>query len=68
MKVEEFINKIQSDKDCASQFSKNPVKAVESIIGVQLPEKQINPIIDVVKAKISSDKVEGLIGKAKNLF
>jgi len=67
-RIEEVIEKVKSDKDFASEFSKDPVKAVESVVGVQLPEAQINSIIDGVKAKVSFDKVEGLLGNAKKLF
>jgi len=67
-RIEDVIEKVKSDKDFASKFSKDPVKAVESVVGVQLPESQINSIIDGVKAKVSFDKVEGLLGNVKKLF
>lgn len=66
-KIEEIVNKVKNDKDFANKFQKDPVKAVESILGVDLPDDQINNIIDGVKAKITADKagdmIKGLLNK-----
>lgn len=68
-KIEELVNKVKNDKDFGEQFKKDPVKAVESIIGIDLPDEQIEKIIDGVKAKISlddiGDKIGGLFDKLK---
>ena len=65
-KVDEIVKKVQSDPTILANFQKNPVKVVESIIGVDLPDDQINSIIDAVKAKISIDdignSIKGLLG------
>ena len=66
-KIEEIVNKVKNDKNFAAEFSADPVKTVEKVLGVDLPDDQINKIIDGVKAKISVDgvmgKVGGLLGK-----
>ena len=67
-KIEEIINKVKSDKDFAANFTKDPVKAVESVVGVDLPDDKVNAIIDGVKAKVSLDKADGLLGKLKKMF
>lgn len=68
-KIEELVNKVKNDKDFGEQFKKDPVKAVESIIGIDLPDEQIEKVIDGVKAKISlddiGDKIGGLFDKLK---
>ena len=65
-KVDKIVKKVQSDPTILANFQKNPVKVVESIIGVDLPDDQINSIIDAVKAKISIDdignSIKGLLG------
>lgn len=61
-KIEEIVNKVKNDKDFASKFSSDPVKAVEGVIGIDLPDDQINAVIDGVKAKISVDDIKGKIG------
>lgn len=66
-KIEEIVEKIKNDKNFASDFQKDPVKAVERVVGVDLPDDQINAVIDGIKAKISvddvKDKIGGLLGK-----
>lgn len=54
-KIEVIVKKITSDKNLLSEFKSNPVKVVEKLIGIDLPDDKINSIVDGVKAKISVD-------------
>ena len=56
-KVNEIINKVQNDKDFAAKFSADPVKAVEGVVGVDLPDDQINAVISAVKAQLTSGEL-----------
>ena len=67
-KIEEIVKKVKDDKDFAEKFKSDPVKAVESVLGVDLPDDQINGIIEGVKAKINVDNVGGVVDKVKGLF
>ena len=62
-KIEELVEKIKNDKDLQSQFTKDPIAAIEKLIGIDLPDEQIKAIADGVKAKISLDKLGGLFKK-----
>lgn len=68
-KIEEILNKVKADPNFASDFQKDPVKAAEKVLGVDLPDDVINSIIDGVKAKIAagdiSDKLGGILGAFK---
>lgn len=68
-KIEEIVNKVKSDKDFAAKFTSDPVKAVEGVLGIDLPDDQINAVIEGVKSKISvddiKDKIGGLFGGLK---
>jgi phenylalanyl-tRNA synthetase beta subunit len=68
VKIEEIFKKIREDKELADKFKDNPVKTVESIIGVDLPDEMINNIITGLKAKLSSDKIDDLLDGFKKLF
>lgn len=61
-KIEELADKIKSDKDLQAQFKKDPVAAVEKLLGIDLPNDQIEKIVDGIKAKISVDSITGAIG------
>ncbi len=67
-KAEEIVAKIKSDKDIKAKFEKDPVKTVEGIIGVDLPDDIINKVIDLVKAKLTADTVSGVASKLGGLF
>lgn len=67
-KVEALIKKIKDDKGFAEKFKKEPVKAVEDVLGVDLPDEQINSIIDTVKAKLTADEIAKAADKIKDFF
>jgi hypothetical protein len=67
-KIEEIVAKVKGDAGFADKFKKDPVKAVESIIGVDLPDDQIKSLIDGVKAKLSIDNAGDILGNVKKLF
>lgn len=66
------VDKIKKDPNLQEQFKKEPVKTVEQVLGVDLPDGAVEKVVDGVKAKISldkaSDKASGVIGSIKKLF
>ena len=66
-KITELVEKIKSDPDLASKFQKEPVATIEGLTGMDLPDDQIEKIVEGIKAKISVDKIggalSGLLGK-----
>ena len=66
-KVEEVINKLKNDDKLLEKFKKNPINTVEGIIGVDLPDDQINGIVETVKTKLNLDS-SGITDKIKGLF
>lgn len=60
-KAEEIIKKVTTDKSFAAKFKKDPAKAIEGVVGVDLPEDQINSILKTVTAKVSLDSLGGLL-------
>lgn len=66
-KIEELVAKIKSDDKIAENFKADPIKTVEGLIGIDLPNDQVEKIVDGIKSKISfdsiGDKLGGLFGK-----
>lgn len=60
-KVEELVKKVTSDKDIMAKFAKNPVKTVEDLLGVDLPDEQIKQLVNGVKAKIDLKKIGDMV-------
>ena len=67
-KVEEIVEKIKNDKDIAAKFKKDPISTVEELIGIDLPNDQIEALVDAIKAKIDMDKIGNALGGLKGLF
>lgn len=61
-KIDQLVEKIKADKNIAAKFQKDPVGTVEGIIGVDLPNDQLEKLVDGIKAKLSVDKLAGAIG------
>ena len=66
-KAEELIEKIKNDKDIAAKFQKDPIATVEKLIGIDLPDEQIEAVVDFIKAKIGMDKISDALCDLKGL-
>ena len=63
-KINEVVEKVKSDPSLMEQFKADPVKTVEKITGVDLPDDQIKPIVDGIKAKVEGGNILGSISDA----
>ncbi len=66
--ITKAVDKITKDKKLQEQFQKDPVKALESVLGVDLPDNIVNQVIEGVKAKLTVDKVSGAVDSLKGLL
>ena len=67
-KIEEIVEKIKSDKGIQAKFKENPIKTIEELAGIDLPDDEIQKIVDAVKAKISLDDIGDKLGGLGKLF
>ena len=71
-KIEEIVAKLKGDMSLMENFKSDPVKTVEKLIGVDLPDEAVGKVVEGVKAKISLDKLGDAAGdikdKLKKLF
>ncbi len=67
-KIEELVEKIQNDKALQAKFKADPIAAVEQLLGVDLPNDQIEAIVDGIKAKLAIDDIGDALGKLGGLF
>ena len=61
-KLEELVEKIKSDKDLLKKFQSDPVKTIEELVGMDLPDDQIEKLAEGIKTKLSLDKLGGALG------
>ena len=66
--INQVVDLVQNNASMKTQFEKEPVKVIEKILKVDLPDDVVNAIIDGVKAKITLDTVADVAGALKGLF
>ena len=67
-KIEEIVKKLTTDKTLMARFERNPVSVIEQLIGIDLPDDQVNQLIEGIKAKIKLDQVGDVLGGIGKLF
>ena len=61
-KIEEIVSKVQKDPQLGAEFQKDPVSVVEKLLGVDLPNDQLNQLVEGIKAKINLDQLGSMLG------
>lgn len=67
-KVEAILEEIKGNPNIKEEFEKEPVKVIEKLIGVDLPDDAVEKIVDGVKAKLTMDNVSKIAGALKGLL
>ena len=67
-KIEEIVKKLMNDKSLMAKFERNPVSVIEELIGIDLPDQQVNQLIEGIRAKIKLDQVGDVLGGIGKLF
>ena len=67
-KIEELVSKLTKDASLKALFAKDPIQAVEKVLGVDLPDEQVKKIVAGVKAKMTGDQIAGAVNSLKGLF
>lgn len=66
--ITKAVEKITKDKKLQEQFQKEPVKALESVLGIDLPDGVVEQVIQGVKAKLAADKASGVVDSLKGFM
>ena len=62
------VKGLTENEELLKAFNKNPAKTLEKILGIDLPDDQVNAVVAGVKAKLGLDDVLEMAGKLKGLF
>jgi len=69
--VENAVKMLKEDKNLLKNFQDEPVKTLEKLIGKDLPDEQVEKVIELIKAKLTADdiadKAEDIKGALKGL-
>ena len=67
-KVEELAAKLQKDPAILENFQDSPVKTLEGLLGIDLPDDQLKPLVAGIKAKLAASDLGGKLDGLKKLF
>ena len=62
-KVEELVKKLQSDPSLLKNFEQDPIKTIEKLVGVDLPDEKLQPLVSGIKAKLAEVDIGDALGK-----
>ena len=69
--VNEVVEKLKKDDSLLKNFKNEPIKTLEKLIGKDLPDEQIEKVIELIKAKLAAediaDKAEDIKGALKGI-
>lgn len=66
--AEKAVDTIKGDDNLLESFKTNPIKVVEKVLKIDLPDEILEKIVDVVKTKINIDDAKDALGKIAGLF
>ena len=71
--ITDVVAKLTGNPDLIKSFLTNPVELLEKTFGIDLPDDQINQVIEGVKSQIDLSKIDlkdaaGLLGKLKGFL
>ena len=66
--ITEAVKLLTENEEMLKAFNKNPAKTLESLLGINLPDEQVNAVEAGVKAKLGLADVLEMAGKLKGLF
>ena len=49
-KAEEVVEKIQADPSLLKSFQSDPIKTIERLLEIDLPDEQLKPVVAGIKA------------------
>ncbi|MBQ3089660.1 MAG: hypothetical protein IJD21_03750 [Oscillospiraceae bacterium] len=67
-KIEEIVTKLMKDEKLRRQFEKDPVSALEKLLGIDLPNDQLDQLVTGIKAKLAADSIGDMLGGLGGLF
>lgn len=67
-KIEDIAEEIRKDPALLKLFKTEPVKALEKVLGVDLPDDLINKVIAAVKVQIAAEGLDDKLDKLEDKF
>lgn len=67
-KIDELVGRLQKDPALLKSFQDDPIKTVEKLTGIDLPDDQLKPLVAGIKTKLAASDLGGKLDGLKKLF
>ncbi|MBR3785409.1 MAG: hypothetical protein IKJ77_03285 [Firmicutes bacterium] len=57
-KVDDAVKELKNNDELRAQFKKEPVKTLEELTGLDLPDEKVKKVVDLVEANIDDADVD----------
>lgn len=66
--IEQVLDALNNNDALVKEFLADPAKVLESKLGIDLPNEQINAVVEGVKAKLNLDNAASVLNAVQGLF
>lgn len=66
--INKIVEEVSKNPNIKEQFDKEPVKVVEKVTGMDLPDDVVMKVVEGVKAKLKMDNVSKAADSLKGIF
>ena len=66
--IAQLAEKVSKDEQLQKKFKKDPIKTVEELTGLDLPDDLMEKVVDALKAKMTLDDLGDAAKFLKKLF
>lgn len=66
--VDQIVEKLKADPALLSKFKQDPVKTLETLSGIDLPDSGTSAVAAAVKAKLGDNDIASTLGALGGLF
>ena len=66
--AEDLVQKIMEDPQLLKKFRETPVPVLEKLLGIDLPDDQIEKLAELIKARIDLEKAGDMLKGLGGLF
>ena len=66
--IKQVLEALNNNESLVKEFLADPAKVLESKLGIDLPNDQVNAVVDGVKAKLKLDNAASVLNAVQGLF
>ncbi|MDO4836998.1 MAG: hypothetical protein Q4B32_01265 [Clostridia bacterium] len=66
--IKQVLDALNNNDALVKEFLADPAKVLESKLGIDLPNEQVNAVVEGVKAKLNLDNAASVLNAVQGLF